>query len=63
MNMTPDQWAAFEEFYDDDLNGGAAEFELRRPLGGNRIAVRFLRTPQRSPRGANWDVSMRLRTV
>ena len=63
MNMTPEQWTVFLEFYDQGLHGGSRQFEMPRPLASDRISVQFLGTPQRSPRGVNWDVSMLLRTA
>ena len=61
LRMTPAEWATFKKFYNDTLAGGQVRFEFPKPLAATSIEVEFTRTPQRSRRGIDWDVTLNLK--
>ena len=61
LRMTPAEWAKFKEFYNDTLDVGQGRFEFPKPLAATSIEVEFTRTPQRSRRGIDWDVTLNLK--
>ena len=66
MLLTAEQWSELETFYLTTLGGGSEAFGIPKPItasDGEFVTVKFAERPSRVPEGANWRVTLQLRTA
>lgn len=52
--MTKNETAIFDDFYLNDLNGGAAPFDFTHPRTGETLSMRMVKSPIYNPQNSEY---------